>query len=110
MKTAYGDALDRAVLAAAMMRAAGVEARPVFRSAELGKVDAGAAGFSRFGEVFVCVTGEQVQRRLRSARKLSYDEARHELGPDGMEAGDWEGAGASPRSGNGGRGEQPRFR
>ena len=58
-ETAYGDALDRAVLAAAMMRAAGLEARPVFRSAELGKVDAGAAGFSRFGEVFVCVTGDR---------------------------------------------------
>ncbi|MCU0640399.1 MAG: DUF3857 and transglutaminase domain-containing protein, partial [Candidatus Krumholzibacteria bacterium] len=58
-ETAYGDALDRAVLAAAMMRAAGLEARPVFRSAELGGVDAGVAGFSRFGEVFVCVTGDR---------------------------------------------------
>ncbi len=58
-ETAYGDALDRAVLAAAMMRAAGLEARPVFRSAEPGSVDSGAAGFSRFGEVFVCVTGDR---------------------------------------------------
>ena len=58
-ETAYGDALDRAVLAAAMMRAAGLDARPVFRSAELGSVDGGAAGFSRFGEVFVCVAGDR---------------------------------------------------
>ena len=57
-ETAYGDALDRAVLATAMMRAAGLEARPVFRSAEFGGVDPGAAGFSRFGEVSVCVAGD----------------------------------------------------
>lgn len=58
-ETAYGDALDRAVLAAALFRSAGLDARPVLRSAELGGVDAGAAGFTRFGEVFVCVTGDR---------------------------------------------------
>ncbi len=58
-ETAYGDALDRAVLAAAMFRSAGLSARPVFRSTELGSVEPDIPGFSRFGEVFVCVSGDR---------------------------------------------------
>ncbi len=56
--TAYGHALDRAVLAAAMFRKAGLKAEPVFVSSGLSGVDADLPGLSRFGEIRVCVHSE----------------------------------------------------
>ena len=57
-ETAYGHALDRAVLAAAMFRKAGLTAEPVFVSSGPSGVDADLPGLSRFGEMRVCVHSE----------------------------------------------------
>jgi hypothetical protein len=57
-ETAYGHALDRAVLAAAMFRKAGLKAEPVYVSSGPGGVDEGIPGLARFGEVRVCVHSE----------------------------------------------------
>lgn len=54
-ETAYGHALDRAVLAAAMFRNAGLTAEPVFVSPGPSGVDGDIPGLSRFGEIRVCV-------------------------------------------------------
>lgn len=57
-ETAYGHALDRAVLAAAMFRKAGLKAEPVYVSSGPSGVDEGIPGLSRFGEMKVCVHSE----------------------------------------------------
>jgi hypothetical protein len=53
-ETAYGHALDRAVLAAALFREAGLKAEPVFVSGP-GGADPAIACLSRFGEIKICV-------------------------------------------------------
>jgi len=53
-ETAYGHALDRAALAAAILRGAGLKAEPVFISSGPSGVDAGLPGLARFGEIRVC--------------------------------------------------------
>jgi hypothetical protein len=57
-ETAYGHALDRAVLAAAIFRGAGLKAEPVYVSSGPSGVDAGLPGLARFGEMRVCVHSE----------------------------------------------------
>ena len=57
-ETAYGHALDRAVLAAAMFRGAGLTAEPVFVSSGPSGADSDIPGLSRFGEIRVCVHTE----------------------------------------------------
>ncbi len=57
-ETAYGHALDRAVLAAAMFRKAGLKAEPVYVSSGPSGVDEGIPGLSRFGEIRICVHSE----------------------------------------------------
>jgi hypothetical protein len=54
-ETAYGHPLDRAVLAAAMFRAAGLEAEPVFVSSGPAAADIELPGFCLFGEMRICV-------------------------------------------------------
>jgi hypothetical protein len=58
-ETAYGHGLDRAVLAAALFRRAGLEAAPLYRSIG-GGVDNEAPGLSRFESVAVRVTGDGI--------------------------------------------------
>ena len=60
-ETAYGHGLDRAVLAIALFRQAGLEAQPVYRTAGLSGIDADVPGLSRFGGIAVWVTGDQFQ-------------------------------------------------
>ena len=57
-ETAYGHALDRAVLAAAMFRAAGFKAEPVYVSSGPSGTDNDIPGLSRFGEIRICVHTE----------------------------------------------------
>jgi len=57
--TAYGHALDKAVLAAAVFRGAGLEAEPVYVSSGPSGVDAGLPGLARFGEIRVCVHSDR---------------------------------------------------
>jgi hypothetical protein len=57
-ETAYGHALDRAVLAAALFREAGLEARPVFRSVGAAGIDIDAPSLSRFTPIGLVVTGD----------------------------------------------------
>jgi len=56
-ETAYGHGLDRAVLAAALFRTAGLNAEPVFRSTGFGGIDLDIPGLSRFGPIAVRVSG-----------------------------------------------------
>ncbi len=60
-ETAYGHGLDRAVLAAALFREAGLEAEPVFRSTGPRGIDHGTPGLSRFEEIGVLVSGDGLQ-------------------------------------------------
>lgn len=60
-ETAYGHALDRAVLASAMFRNAGLSAEPVFRSVGPGRIDRDIPGLSRFGEIAVLVKGDRLE-------------------------------------------------
>jgi hypothetical protein len=53
-ETAYGHALDRAVLAAALFREAGLEAEPMLISGPAG-ADPGYPGLAWFGEMHICV-------------------------------------------------------
>ncbi len=57
--TAYGHGLDRAVLASALFRRAGLEARPVYRSSATTGIDLDVPGLARFDEVGVHVGGER---------------------------------------------------
>jgi hypothetical protein len=57
-ETAYGHDLDRAVLAAALFRAAGLDAEPVFRSTGFNALDAGVPGLSRLDHIAVHVSGD----------------------------------------------------
>jgi hypothetical protein len=58
-ETAYGHGLDRAVLAAALFRRAGLEAEPLYRSIG-GGVDNEVPGLSRFESVAVRVAGDGI--------------------------------------------------
>ncbi len=58
--TAYGHGLDRAVLAAALFRHAGLEAQPAYRSNPSVGIDLEIPGLSRFGEIGVRVSGDMV--------------------------------------------------
>lgn len=62
--TAYGDPLDRTVLAAALLRVAGLEARLAFRSRLPGAVDQGAATTSLLDGPALWVRGEGVEGLL----------------------------------------------
>ncbi|MBN2185385.1 MAG: DUF3857 domain-containing protein [Candidatus Krumholzibacteriota bacterium] len=57
-ETAYGHALDRAVLAAALFRSIGVEARPVYRSLGPGSMESSVPGLSRFGDMLLLAGDE----------------------------------------------------
>lgn len=59
-ETAYGHGLDRAVLAAALFRRAGLGAEPMYRSIGSGGIDADVTGLSRFESVAVRVTGDGI--------------------------------------------------
>jgi len=56
-ETAYGHPLDRAVLAAALMRKAGLNAQPVYRSKGFRPIDTGVPGLSRFERIGLYVAG-----------------------------------------------------
>ncbi len=56
-ETAYGHSLDRAVLAASLMRSIGIEAWPFYRSAGTGDIDMTVPGLSRFGDIML-IAGE----------------------------------------------------
>jgi hypothetical protein len=56
-ETAYGHALDRAVLAAALMKGAGFEVEPILRSKGFGGMDTEVPGLSRFEEIALLVAG-----------------------------------------------------
>jgi hypothetical protein len=60
-ETAYGHALDRAVLAAALFRAAGLETEPVYRSSGSSGFDQALPGLSRFEGIGVSVSGDRLQ-------------------------------------------------
>jgi hypothetical protein len=57
-ETAYGHGLDRAVLAAALFRLAGLDAQPFYRSAGPSGVDPDVPGLSRLRDVEVWVQGD----------------------------------------------------
>ena len=57
-ETAYGHGLDRAVLAAALFRQAGLGADPVYRSIGPGGIDGEVPGLSRFESAGVWVHGD----------------------------------------------------
>ncbi len=54
-ETAYGHCLDRAVLAAALLREAGLNAEPIYRSERY--IDHSVPGLSRFREIGLVVSG-----------------------------------------------------
>ncbi len=56
-ETAYGHSLDRAVLAAALFREAGLEAEPMLRSTGPGGIAHDIPGFAHFEEIAVFVSG-----------------------------------------------------
>jgi hypothetical protein len=58
-ETAYGHGLDRAVLAAALFRQAGLEAEPVFHSASTCHPDSLLPGLSGYGSIMLSVRGNQ---------------------------------------------------
>ncbi len=59
-ETAYGHGLDRAVLATALFRKAGLDAEPVYRSAGPCGIDQVIPGLSRFEGIAVLVGGDQL--------------------------------------------------
>jgi len=60
-ETAYGHALDRAVLAAAFFRNAGLDAEPVYRSSSFSGIDSNVPGLSRFDEVLLRIGSERFE-------------------------------------------------
>jgi hypothetical protein len=60
-ETAYGHRLDRAVLAAALFREAGLEVSPCYRSRGRGTIDAGVPGLARFEGVSLLVRGDGLE-------------------------------------------------
>jgi hypothetical protein len=60
-ETAYGHAVDRAVLAIALFRAAGLAAEPVFRSAGSNGIDLDVPGLSRFDAMRVAVRADRFE-------------------------------------------------
>ncbi|UCH82675.1 MAG: DUF3857 domain-containing protein [Candidatus Latescibacterota bacterium] len=54
-ETAYGHAIDRAALATALFRGAGLEASPMYRSISVGGIDQDVPGLSRFGNMLLLV-------------------------------------------------------
>ncbi len=59
--TAYGHGLDRAVLAAALFREAGLEAEPIYRSAGFSGIDQKIPGLSRFDGITILVSGDELK-------------------------------------------------
>ncbi len=59
-ETAYGHRLDRTVLAAALLREAGLVAEPIYVSAGFGEIDGEIPCLSRFGGLALWVSGEQL--------------------------------------------------
>ncbi len=59
--TAYGHRLDRAVLAAALFREAGLRADPVFLGRGYGDVDEGVPSLARMAAISVTVSGENLE-------------------------------------------------
>jgi hypothetical protein len=60
-ETAYGHCLDRAVLAAALLRGAGLKADPVYHSVGSSGIDNSVPGLSRFREIGLAVSGGSFQ-------------------------------------------------
>jgi hypothetical protein len=58
-ETAYGHGFDRAVLATALFREAGLDAEPVYRSTGSSGIDIDIPGLSRFDDIGVWVSGER---------------------------------------------------
>lgn len=75
-ETAYGHALDRAVLAAALFRAAGLDAEPLFRSAGLSGIDNDIPGLSRFDAIAVSVSGSGLQAFYAPSKGTLYEGTR----------------------------------
>ncbi|NMC44178.1 MAG: DUF3857 domain-containing protein [candidate division Zixibacteria bacterium] len=59
--TAYGHSLDRAILAAALFRGAGFEARPVYIGQGVGPMEVPVPSLARFGEVKLHLTGNGLE-------------------------------------------------
>lgn len=59
--TAYGHRLDRAILAAALFKEAGIETRPVFLSKGYGPVDEGVPSLSRMAGIGAWVSGDNLE-------------------------------------------------
>ena len=66
--TAYGHRLDRAILAAAMFREAGIETNPVFLGKGYGGIDEGAPTLSRMVGVGVWLSGGNLEAYYDPAR------------------------------------------
>lgn len=62
-ETAYGHRLDRAVLAAALFRGAGLEVSPCYRGRGYGRIDADVPGLARFEGVSLLVRGDGFEAR-----------------------------------------------
>lgn len=60
-ETAYGHALDRAALAAALFRRAGFDAVPLYRSAAGSAIDSDVPGLCRFGSAGLRVSGDGLE-------------------------------------------------
>jgi hypothetical protein len=60
-ETAYGHRLDRAVLAEALFREGGLDARPCYRGRGYGAVDADVPGLARFDGISLLVRGDGVE-------------------------------------------------
>jgi hypothetical protein len=60
-ETAYGTRLDRAVLAAALFKAAGLDVRPCYGGSGYGAVDAAVPGLARFGGISILVRGDGLE-------------------------------------------------
>jgi hypothetical protein len=59
--TAYGHRLDRAILAAALFKEAGIETHPVFLGKGYGQVDEGVPSLSRMAGIGVWVSGDNLE-------------------------------------------------
>ncbi len=59
--TAYGHRLDRAILAAAMFKGAGIETHPVFLGKGYGPIDEGVPTLSRMTGIGVWISGENLE-------------------------------------------------
>ncbi len=84
-ETAYGHALDRAVLAAGLFRAAGLEARPYLRARVRGAIDAGVPARSWFEGVRLAVRGTEPAAPYQAA----YDPRSGSLRAGPMERAGW---------------------